>query len=75
MAKCRLQYGDLESGIVSMGRTTGYTGSILAPMLHSACIRERGVVEPEKLGADLDLFEKMLEEYERRGIIISEAVH
>ncbi len=65
-----VDYRDLDSGILSMGRTTGYTGSILAPLVCEGKIGHRGVVMPEKLGAERDLFEKMLDEYAKRDITI-----
>ena len=67
-----VDYRDLESGIYSMGRTTGYTGSILAPIVEAEKITETGVVEPEKLGADEELFETLLDEYEKRDIQITQ---
>jgi len=67
-----VDYRDLESGILSMGRTTGYTGSILAPRVYSDEIAETGVVEPEHLGADEELFEKLLEDYAERNIKVEE---
>ncbi len=65
---------DLARGVLSMGRTTGYTGSILAGMLADGLIESPGMVPPERLGADLDLFGHIWEEYARRGIDISESV-
>lgn len=66
-----IDYRDLERGVLSMGRTTGYTGSILASLLHKGKITDRGVVEPERLGANRDLFPEILQEYARRNINIS----
>ena len=68
-----LDYKDLEAGVLSMGRTTGYTGAILAPMVASDRIDAAGLVEPEKLGADRGLFEEILGEYARRNIEISKS--
>ncbi len=67
-----VDFRDMDTGILSMGRTTGYTGSILAPMVGEH-ITQTGVVEPERLGADLDLFATILAEYEKRGIKVSES--
>ncbi len=67
-----MDHRDMASGVLSMGRTTGYTGSILAPMVGDGTISERGVVEPERLGADEDLFRDILGEYAARGIHIGE---
>ena len=68
-----VDYKDLEAGVLSMGRTTGYTGAILAPMVASDRIDAPGLVEPEKLGADRELFEEILGEYSRRNIEISKS--
>ncbi len=69
-----VDYRDLESGTLSMGRTTGYTGSIVALMLKRGLISQRGVVAPERLGADRDLFEQMLQDYAARDITVSHRV-
>ncbi|MFP4200123.1 MAG: saccharopine dehydrogenase family protein [Clostridia bacterium] len=65
---------DLATGVLSMGRTTGYTGSIVAGMLADDRLERRGMVEPERLGADPKLFEYMLRQYARRGIEIHESI-
>ncbi|MFO8060340.1 MAG: saccharopine dehydrogenase C-terminal domain-containing protein [Bacillota bacterium] len=67
-----VDYRDMKTGILSMGRTTGYTGSILAPMVHRGRISTPGVVEPEKLGADPELMEEILREYSKRDINIAQ---
>lgn len=67
-----VDYKDMEAGVLSMGRTTGYTGSILAPMVATDRIDTAGVVHPEKIGADRELFRSLLEEYTKRGIEITQ---
>ncbi len=65
-------YRDMETGVLSMARTTGYTGSIIAQMMCEGKIKEKGIVMPEKLGADEEIFGEMLREYSKRNIIIEE---
>jgi len=61
-----------EAGILSMGRTTGFTGAILVDLLAKGRIKDKGVVIPEKLGADEALFSHILKEYAKRNILIRE---
>jgi len=65
-----IDYRDMKTGVISMARTTGYTGSIVAQMMCQGKIKEKGVVMPEKLGADEALFGEMLGEYSKRNITI-----
>ena len=65
-------YRDMKTGVLSMARTTGYTGSIVAQMMYEGKIKEKGIVMPEKLGADQEVFKEILREYEKRNITIEE---
>ncbi len=67
-----VDYRDIEIGILSMARTTGYTGSIVAQMVHEGKIKEKGIVFPEKLGADERIFKEILEECSKRDINVIE---
>ncbi len=67
-----VDYRDEETGLLSMARTTGFTGAIMVDMLASGKINEKGVVMPEKLGADQNVFEELMEEYKKRNIVIKE---
>jgi len=63
---------DGKKGVTSMGKTTGYTCSIVAQMVGHGRIRGKGVVPPEKaLGAGE--VELLLMEHARRGVSIREA--
>ncbi|HMD78961.1 MAG TPA: saccharopine dehydrogenase C-terminal domain-containing protein [Nitrososphaerales archaeon] len=60
---------DDDAKVTSMGKTTGYTGSIVTQMLGSGLISGRGVVPPETAvkGA---LVGHLLDELGQRGVII-----
>jgi lysine 6-dehydrogenase len=65
-------YRDTKTGVLSMARTTGYTGSIVAQMMYEGKIKEKGIVMPEELGADQEVFKEILREYAKRNITIEE---
>ncbi len=67
-----VDYKDLETGILSMARTTGFTGSILVDMINKGAFKNPGIVMPEEIGGDPVLFEQMIEAYRKRSIIIKE---
>jgi len=67
-----IDYRDEKTGILSMARTTGYTGSIIAQLIYEGKIKEKGIVVPEKLGANKELFKEILKEYSKRDIRIKE---
>jgi lysine 6-dehydrogenase len=62
---------DDKNGITSMGKTTGYTASIIAQMAGSGELGSKGVVPPETAvrGSRVG---KLLSELNRRGVVISE---
>ncbi|MBN2556850.1 MAG: saccharopine dehydrogenase NADP-binding domain-containing protein [Anaerolineales bacterium] len=61
---------DCARGITSMARTTGYTATLVARMLAAGRITEKGILPPEKLGADAPFFSELMDGYEQRGIKI-----
>ncbi len=65
-----IDYRDKKTGILSMARTTGFTGAIVVDMLLSGKIVDQGVVMPEKLGANPAIFTEMMDEYKKRDIHI-----
>ena len=60
---------DEKEGVTSMGKTTGYTASIVAQMLGGGQIEGRGVVPPERAvtGKDVD---HLTSELQSRGVRI-----
>lgn len=67
-----VDYKDESTGILSMARTTGFTGAIVVNLLAEKRIENKGVVVPEELGANKDIFHDILNEYAKRNIIIKE---
>ncbi|RFT16185.1 MAG: Carboxynorspermidine dehydrogenase [Candidatus Saccharicenans subterraneus] len=64
---------DRGSGVHSMARTTGYTATMLARALTRGLIKKKGIIAPEMLGFQPDVFLFVREGLEKRGIIIKEA--
>lgn len=64
---------DEASGVTSMGKTTGYTASIVAQMLGSGKIRGMGVVPPEVavVGSGVGA---LVSELHRRGVKIAKSI-
>ncbi|MDL2298352.1 saccharopine dehydrogenase NADP-binding domain-containing protein [Synergistaceae bacterium OttesenSCG-928-D05] len=56
----------------SMGRCTGFTCSIFAQAIDKGLIKEKGVIAPEKLAGNDALYEFVIAEQARRGIIYTE---
>jgi saccharopine dehydrogenase-like NADP-dependent oxidoreductase len=63
---------DAERGITAMARTTAYPASIVAQLLAEKAIKATGVIPPEKLGMDDEVFRRFYDELRARGIIIKE---
>lgn len=63
---------DEKTAVTAMARTTAYPASIVTQFMLKNKIKEKGVVPPEKLGADELLFKLFLGELEKRGIRINE---
>jgi lysine 6-dehydrogenase len=63
---------DAKRGITAMARTTAYPASIVAQLLAEKAIRMTGVIPPEKLGMDDEIFTRFCNELRARGITIRE---
>jgi lysine 6-dehydrogenase len=63
---------DEKNGVTAMARTTAYPASIIAQLMLKKAIKEKGVVTPEKIGMDEELFQKLLGELEKRRVKIAE---
>ena len=61
---------DDTNGVTSMGKTTGYTASIVAQMVGSGRIRGRGTIAPEKAVSG-KLVDNLLAELQNRGVMIN----
>jgi saccharopine dehydrogenase-like NADP-dependent oxidoreductase len=63
---------DAERGITAMARTTAYPALIVAQLLAEKAIETTGVIPPEKLGMDDEVFRRFCNELRARGITIKE---
>jgi len=63
---------DRRRGITAMARTTAYPMSVVAQLILSGAIKEKGVVPPERLGMKDRVFKMYWDGLEKRGIQISE---
>jgi len=63
---------DEKQQVTSMARTTAYPASITAQLILKKAIKEKGVIPPEKIGMNGELFQMFLDELENRGIRIVE---
>jgi lysine 6-dehydrogenase len=63
------RYDDREK-VTSMGKTTGYTASIVAQMVGSGKIKGKGTLAPER-AVEGPLVETLLSELGRRGVSIT----
>ena len=61
---------DKKSGVTSMGKTTGYTGSIVAQMLGGGKIAGKGVIPPET-AVQGKLVPELVSELGQRGVLIT----
>jgi len=59
-----------RNGITAMGRTTGFTASIIAQLIAKGRIDMYGVVPPEYLGMRREIFHQIINELSRRGVLI-----
>ncbi len=68
-----IDFYDTKNGVSSMGRTTGYTCSIVAQMAGREEIEGRGVVPPETALNSAQV-KRLLLELESKGVIIQENI-
>ena len=69
-----LDHCDAEHGITAMARTTAYPASIVAQLLAEKVIKTTGVIPPEKLGMDDEVYKRFCNELTARGINIKETI-
>ena len=67
-----LDFYDEKSGVTAMARTTAYPTSITAQLMLKGMLRIKGVIPPEKIGMDDELFKRFLEELKNRGVNVVE---
>jgi len=64
---------DKRGNVTAMARTTAYTASCVAQLLAKKVIKEKGIIPPEKLGADEVVFKKLRNLLKKHGIHIEES--
>jgi lysine 6-dehydrogenase len=67
-----LEYYDHQNKVSAMARTTAYTGSIIAQLLVSGVIKEKGVILMEQIGQNHDIVNKLFSELAQRDVKIIE---
>jgi saccharopine dehydrogenase-like NADP-dependent oxidoreductase len=67
-----LDYYDVGQKVTAMARTTAYPASIVAQLILKKAIKEKGVVPPEKIGMDGNLFDLIMDGLEEHGVRVSE---
>lgn len=63
---------DVETGMLSMARTTGFTAASIVRMLSKGLIDKKGIVPPEQLGMKKELHDTIIKDLVSRGIKIKE---
>ncbi len=63
---------DAATGETSMARTTGFPCAIMARMLARGDFRSPGIVPPERFAADERVYEHLVAELARRGVLFRE---
>ncbi len=64
---------DDASQTTSMARTTGYTCSLVARLVLCGQFARRGICPPEFIGQTPGCFDWLRQEYEKRGIWLTES--
>ncbi len=67
-----LDYYDRQRNTTSMSRTTAFPCAIVARMIASGQIKQRGVIPPEQLACQPDLVANVLAELSRRGVMFEQ---
>lgn len=65
---------DRETQTTSMARTTGYTCSIVARQVARGLFSQKGICPPEFIGREEPCYGNLLEEYEKRNILLEETI-
>jgi len=65
---------DKKRKVTALARTTAFTTSVVAQLVASKAIKERGVIPPEKLGMNEKLYTKFMDLMKKRRIVIKESM-
>lgn len=63
---------DRKNGVTAMARTTAYPASIITQLMLDGAVKEKGVVPPEKIGMNKDVFKRFMSELEKREVNVRE---
>ena len=66
-----LDYYDRRTDTTAMARTTAYTASVVAQLVASGFIKEKGLVTPEELGMKPRIFDRLLLDLKGHGLMIT----
>ncbi|MEM2281169.1 MAG: saccharopine dehydrogenase C-terminal domain-containing protein [Candidatus Bathyarchaeia archaeon] len=66
-----VDFYDEKSGVTAMARTTAYTASAVPKLVLEGIIRLKGVVPPERLGMNGEIYRHIINELDGRGIKIN----
>lgn len=66
---------DLEKGISSMARTTGYTATAMVRLVLNKKFNEKGVFPLELIGKNIDNYLFVMRELGKRGVVFKETVN
>lgn len=64
---------DDAMGISSMARTTGYTCTAVVRLVADGTFREPGIIPPERIGADVTCFGRIIRDLQERGVTVVES--
>ncbi len=63
-----IDYADREGAVSSMARTTGYPCTAVARLVLAGRLQTKGIVPPETIGKDKDLFDAVMDELAKRDV-------
>lgn len=64
-----IDYMDEEAGNLSMARTTGYPCAIVARLMAQGKIDSPGIIPPEILGKNKDIYDEVMNGLKQRGLV------
>jgi len=65
---------DPDTGIHSMARTTGYTATVVVRLIKDGRLDQKGVIPPERIGAQAACMDYILNGLSQRGVVYRETI-
>lgn len=62
-----------ETNIHSMARTTGYTATVVARLIHEGGFSQKGIIAPERIGSQVACMDFILKGLAARGVVYRES--